>query len=121
MIHGYDPKLLSNLELTDSIDRGILKDKGISTGDKQLDKEYVMILFLVLKNELRCPDGDAVKRVRDIFLRNDIKEKVKGTEINVSSKANKLLYFCMKNPNPLVISFTKGVLGAFDRRTNKVK
>ena len=121
MAHGYDAKLLYNLDLTDVTFRGILKDKGISTGDRQLDKEYVMILFLVLKNELRCQDGDTVSRVRDIFLRKDIKEKIDKTEISVSSNANKLLYFCMKNPNPLVISFTKGVLGAFDRRTNRVK
>ncbi len=119
MAHGYDPKLLSNLEITDSIFRGILKEKGVSSADKQLDKEYVMILFLVLKNELRCREGSTVKRVCDVFLRKDIRDKVMGTDIEVSSKANRLLYFCMKHPNPIAISFTKAVLGAFDRRTNK--
>ena len=119
MAHGYDSKLLANLDLTDVTFREILKDKGISNADEQLNREYVMILFLVLKNELRCPDGGTVKRIRDIFLRKDIKDKIDGTEIAVSSKANRLLYFCMKHPSPVVISFTKAVISAFDRRTNR--
>ena len=119
MAHGYDSKLLSNFDLTDVTFREILKDKGVSNADEQLNREYVMILFLVLKNELRCPDGGTVKRIRDIFLRKDIKDKIDGTEIAVSSKANRLLYFCMKHPSPAVISFTKAVISAFDRRTNR--
>lgn len=118
MAHGYDPKLLSNLDLTDVTFRGILKDKGISNADEQLNREYIMILFLVLKNELRCREGGTVKRIRDIFLRKDIKEKIDCTKVNVSSKANRLLYFCMKHPNPVAVSFTKAVIRAFDRRTN---
>lgn len=121
MAHGYDPRLMDNLDLTDRVFREILKDKGISNADEQLDKEYVRILFVVLKSELRCRDGNTVKRVRDLFLRNDIREKIKRADVDVSSKANRLIYLCMRHPNPLVITFTKAVLWTFDARTNKVK
>ena len=118
MSHGYDPNLLANLELTDKTYRGIMEEKGISNGQEQLDREYIMILFLVLKSELRCAKKDTTKRVRDIFLRSDIRKRVLDTEITVSSKANRLLYFCMKHPNTFTVSFCKAVLGAYDKKTN---
>ncbi len=116
--HGYDPRLMENLELTDRTYRKIFEAKGISSGNKQLDKEYVMILFLVLKNELRCEKNDTVKRVSDIFLRPDIKTKIADTDIEVTSKANRLLYFCMKHPNAVVIGITKMILKTYDKKTN---
>ena len=116
--HGYDPHLLDNLELTDSTYRGILKEKGISNGNKQLDREYVMILFLVLKNELRCEKNDTVKRIRNIFLNPEIKEKISNAAITVSSSSNRLLYFCMKHPSAPVIGITKLILSAYDKKTN---
>ena len=118
MAHGYDAKLLNNIDLTDKIFREILHDKGIITADKQMDREYVRLLFLVIKNELRCPDKDTNKRVRDIFLRKDIKERIDSASIEVSSKANKLLYYCMKHPNALVIAVTKLILNSYDKKTN---
>ena len=121
MSHGYDPKLLSNLELTDNTYRAIMKDKGIVNGDHQLDREYIIILFLVLKNELRCQEKDTVDRVRNIFLRNDIRNKIRHTPITINTKANKLLYFCMKHPNKPVINVTKIILQAYDKKTNHGK
>ncbi len=118
MAHGYNDKLLTNLDLCDTTFRSILRDKGIDKGDEQLDKEYVIMLFVVLKNLIRSTRNDTVKRVRDLFTRSDIRAKVLGTNISVNSKANSLLYFCMKHPNALVILVTKAILGAYDKRTN---
>ncbi|WP_029233482.1 glycosyltransferase family 2 protein [Butyrivibrio sp. VCB2006] len=118
IVHGYDKNLLNNLNLTDTTYRKIMQEKGIFNGQEQLDREYVIMLFVVLKNELRCPDKDTVKRVRNIFLREDIRKKVLETKITVSSKANKLLYMCMKNPNALMIGITKAILHVYDVKTN---
>lgn len=118
MAHGYDPKLLDNLNLTDLTYREILKSKNIANGEEQLDKEYIQILFLVLKNELRCPQKDTVARVKNIFKSSDIAGKIRNNPVSVDSKANKLLYYCMKHPNALVITLTKGILSAYDKKTN---
>ena len=118
MIHGYDAHLMDNLELTDRTYRKIFEAKGIESGNKQLDKEYVMILFLALKNELRCEKRDTVSRVRNIFLKPEIKAKIDNTDISVTSKANRLLYFCMKHPNAAVIGITKMILKTYDKKTN---
>ncbi len=121
MIHAYNPRLLENLELTDSTFRAILKDKKIRNVDEQMDREYVMILMLIMKNELRCTTPDTVKRVKDIFLREDIRKRIVETQVDISGKANRLLYFTARHPNAVTISFAKSVITAFDRRTNKVR
>lgn len=118
MSHGYDAKLLNNLDNYYTVFRDILRDKKIANADQQIDREYVIYLFWVLKNELRCQDKNTVKRVRDIFLREDIKRRIDTAEVQISSKSNKLLYYCMKHPNPLIIFVTKAILRAYDRKTN---
>ena len=118
MSHGYDANLLNNLDLTDKTFRNILKEKGITNADEQLDREYIMILFVVLKSELRCIEKDTAKRVHDIFTRVDIKKRIDSTRISISSLSNKLLYFCMRHPNAPVVAVTKFILSAYDKKTN---
>jgi glycosyltransferase involved in cell wall biosynthesis len=118
MIHAYNPKLLNNLELTDKTFREILKDKKIPEYEEQMNREFIIMLLLVLKNELRCPEKGVVSRVRRIFLRPDIRNKVLSTKVQISQKSNRLLYTCIKHPNPIVILGCKLILNIYDRKTN---
>jgi hypothetical protein len=118
MAHGYNPRLLTNLELTDSTFREILREKKILNADHQLDREFVLMLLVIMKNALRSTEGDVVELVRGIFLREDIRKKVVETEVTVSGKANKLLYFCAKHPSSLIVGITKWILSVYDRQTN---
>ena len=118
MAHAYNPKLLANLELTDKTFREILKEKNISTADEQMDREFIMILLVIMKNQLRCTDGDTLKRVRAIFLRPDIREKIVSTHVSISGTANKLLYHTMKHPGAVNVAVMKRILNAYDKRTN---
>ncbi len=118
MAHSYKPNFLKDLELSNKTFREILKDKGIENADVQMDKEFVMILLLVMKNELRCPEKDTVERVKKIFLRPDIRSKIAGTDVTISGLANRLLYFTMKHPAAPVVGCMKMILGAYDKKTN---
>lgn len=118
MAHSYKPNFLKDLELSNKTFREILKDKGIENADQQMDREFVMILLLVMKNELRCPDKDTTARVKGIFLREDIRSKVVGTDVIISGLANRLLYFTMKHPSTPVVGCMKTILGAYDKKTN---
>ena len=118
MAHGYNKKLLSNLELNDRTFREILRDKKISTSETQMDREFVIMLFVVMKSELRYKAPNVTSRVRSIFLRDDIRKKIMSTQIDISSKANKLLYFCMKHPIFPVVQATRFILLSYDKRTN---
>ncbi len=118
MAHGFDSRLLPNLELTDRTFRDILKDKGIANGDQQMDREYVVMLLVILKNALRSTRDDTVKLVKEIALRPDIRQKVLNTKVDISGKANKLMYFTLRHPSGPVISLSKAVIRAYDRKTN---
>ena len=118
MIHGYNPGLLDNLELTDKTFREILHDKKIINADHQMDREFVLILLLILKNELRCEEKDTVKRVRGIYLREDIRKKILETPVNISGMANRLLYFTIRHPNAFMVTFSRLIITAYDKRTN---
>ncbi len=118
MAHAYTPKLLANLELTDRVFREILADKNVSGYEQQMDREFIMILLVILKNALRCPDNDTLKRVKAIFLRPDIRKKVTSTSVDITSKANKLLYFCIRHPNWITVAINKSIISAYDKRTN---
>ena len=118
MAHSYNPKLLTNLELTDTTFREILREKKILNADHQMDREFVLMLLVILKNAIRSTDSDPVELVRGIFLREDIRKKVVETKVPVSGKANRLLYFCARHPGTLMIKITKAVIDAFDKRTN---
>ncbi|MCR5155451.1 MAG: glycosyltransferase [Butyrivibrio sp.] len=118
MSHGYNPKLLANLERSDKTFREILKDKNIINADHQMDREFVVMLLVVLRSELRCPQNDTVQRVRNVFLRTDIRKKLTDTKVTIPGKAGKLLYFCAKHPIAPIILFTRFVITSYDKRTN---
>ena len=118
MAHGYTPKLLANLQLTDKTFREILREKNISNADQQMDREFVVMLMVIMKNGLRAENADTVKLVKDIFLREDIRKKILDTRVDISGKAGKLMYFTARHPNAAIISFARAVIRTYDKKTN---
>ncbi len=116
--HSYKPGFLEDHELSNKVFRDILRDKNIPEYDAQMDREFIMILLLILKNELRGPGSGVCSRVRKIFLRPDIQKKIKNTKVTIRQKSNRLLYACIRHPNPLMILACKTILYVYDKRTN---
>ncbi len=116
--HAYNPKLLANLELTDRTFREILHEKKVSTADLQMDREFVITLLWVMKNEIRSSEPGLNNRVKKIFLREDIRKKLVETDMSIREKSNKLLYFTARHPNAIIIALTKAVVDVYDKRTN---
>lgn len=117
MAHGYDKRLLENIKLDYHTFLGIMQDKGVANAGEQMDREYIRLLFLVMKNELRSDAGGVVRRVKDIFGAGEIADIIKRTPVDVSEKSNRLLYYGMKHPIAPVIMVTKMILKTFDRVT----
>ena len=120
MSKGYDKRLLDNIRLDYDTFLGIMQDKGVSNGQEQMNREFVRLLFLVMKNELRADVPGVTKRVRDIFSQGPTADIIKNTPVSVSEKANKLLYFGMKHPIAPVILIIKMIIKSFDRVTTGV-
>ncbi len=119
MSHDFNPKLLTNLELTDKTFREILKDKNIANADEQLDREYVMMLLVIMKNALRSATGRPESLVKKIFLRPDIRQKVLETKVEISGMSNRLVYFAMRHPNKAAVGFTRALINYYDKKTNR--
>ncbi len=118
MAHAYSPKLLANLELTDRTFREILKDKEVPGADQQMDREYVIMLLVIMKNALRSTEGKTLGRVRGILDRPEVASRVKNTKVEITGTANRLLYFMMKHPSGATVGFMKALLSWYDRKTN---
>ena len=122
MIHKYNPRLYNNNKLLyktlqeivrSKSAEGILEQKEILlTG---LQKEYVFLLFYVIKNELRGPWKGCVTRIREQILEARKESNIQDARVEVENKANKLLYLIMKWPNVFTIGMGKVAIEVFDR------
>ena len=118
MAHAFSPKLIDNLKLNDNTFKAIFKDKNIESGELQLNREFVLMLLVALKNALRSDSRDTAGMIRDIFLQEDIRKKVMSTDVDITSKANKLLYACLKHPSRFMLGVAKLIISYYDKKTN---
>lgn len=116
--HKYNQGLMDNIDLVYVTFSRIYEDKHVFNYKRQMDREYVRMLFLELKNELRAGWDGCIDRVNKVFKRIDVEERIFNTPVEVSSKANKLLYRCMKNPSALNVAITYMILKVYDKKTN---
>lgn len=122
MAHKYNPKLYDNNKLLYKTLRGIAERKAKEGRPEEkelllkgLQKEYIFLLFYVLKNELRGPWKGCASRIKKIILEARKESGIHQIEVEVQDKANKLLYFIMKTPNTVTISMGKAAIEVFDR------
>ena len=120
MAHKYDAGLFDKINRLYQTLQDIILDKFEKDDRKEffldrLKREYIFLLFLVLKNELRGPRENCVKRIVELV---QISKKDKGLEdvcVEVYSKANQLLYFIWKHPDVFRVTLGRMIIGIFDR------
>lgn len=120
MAHKYNPKMYEKVRLLGKTLQDII-EKKISSQDKKrsflegLRKEYIFLLFFVLKNELRGPGKGLVTRIQTIL--RDAKEEMQLEQvmIEVTGKANRLLYFIWQKPDTISVTIGRIAIKLFDR------
>ena len=80
-----------------------------------LKKEYIFLLFLVLKNELRGPTKGCAERITNMINKAKEQEKLGDIRLEVNEKANKLLYFIWNYPGKISVLMGRCAIGIFDR------
>ena len=120
MVHKYNPRLNEKVKiLYEALKKVILTKYEEGKEQKELleglKKEYLYLLFLVIKNELRGPAEGRVKRIQKIVTEAK-DEGLKGTVIDVTSGANRLIYQIWKHPDRIRIWGARGAVWVFDRR-----
>lgn len=120
IVHKYDAGLYDNINLLKQTLDEILSEKYRDDEKLQImlqraDMEYLFLLMLVLKNEVR---GNAVKcqsTIKAVFRDEKIAKLLRSRPLIVKEKANKLLYLVMKHPNSMTIALLKLAMAIYDR------
>ena len=80
-----------------------------------LKKEYLVLQFFVLKNELRGHPKGVVSRIQTIIHKAKEEAELDNVTLDVTGKANRLLYWIWKKPSMVRIHLGKLAIGIFDR------
>lgn len=121
MAHKYNPNLCEKIELLYQTLQNLIEKKIEVRMKKEsflqlLKKEYIFLMFLVLKNELRGPGKNCIGRIKNIIADTKGKSGLENISVSVNGKANRLLYEIWKRPGIVNITATRGIIYIFDRR-----
>lgn len=120
MAHGYDSGLYANIQhLCEIIDR-IIRDK-LSGNEwekmhKEAEKEYLLLLLLVLKIEARGNQKGYRRNILEICRKEEVRRIVKAVDLEVKEKSNQLLYLVLRHPNHLTVSLLRAAMIIYYRR-----
>lgn len=120
MVHRYNPNILENVERSRSLWQRVSEGKGIKGNVAAMDREYCLMLILVMKNELRNPDKNYLKHAQEIFTKPEVREKIRNTPITLTNKANVLLYLGMRYPNKILLKILRVIISGYDRSARKM-
>lgn len=111
MVHRYDGGLYENMQRLKKVVMRVIEDKFGSDEKEmmfsQMQKEYIFLMFLVLKNEARGNPGGYRKNIAAICKEPELKKMVKQYPVAVRQTANRLLYAVLKHPNAVMISLLR--------------
>ena len=103
MVHAYDKGMLNGIHRLDAIIRQVFGEKHIENGTDQAQKEYLYLMMLVMKNELRNPDRSYSADIRRICMDEGLAQKMEETPIEVHDTANWMIANMMMHPKRWVI------------------
>ncbi len=120
MIHKYDQGLFENIEFLRKIIERIIEEKFSGSLREQMqkkaDQEYLLLLFLVLKNEARGNREGYRKNILEICRKEEVQKAVKSVKIEVTEKSNQLLYLTLRHPNHITVSLLRLAMIIYYRR-----
>lgn len=121
IVHGYDPHNAESVAGWYRAVRQIVRDRQVPDGEVKLDREYCYMMMYVMKNELRNPSKDYARKIQDIFMRPEVRERILNTPLSVRSRSNALLYLGMQYPNKGLLGILRMIVKCHDHAGKKRK
>lgn len=117
MIHQYDAKLYDNICQLRIIINQVLRNK-LSNAEldimlQKADREYLLYLLLIIKNEVRGNSQKCGKNIKKIVKEQEIRKLVKKNPFQFVDLSNRLLYLVLKYPGFLTITMLKLAMKIF--------
>lgn len=116
LAHAYHPDLDDSIERWYQATLKVIHDKDVADGEAKLRKEYCYMMMYVMKNGLRDPEQNYIQKIREIFLRPAVRERIISTKLSVKNRANMLLYWGMRHPDKAVLRILRGIVQTYDRK-----
>ena len=121
IVHCYDPHNAESVEGWYKAIRRIIHEKKVPDGEKKLDREYCYMMMYVMKNELRNPGKDYIRKIQRIFMEPRTRKRITSTPLCVKSRSNALLYLGMQYPNKGLLRILRMIVKQHDRTGNRYR
>lgn len=116
MVHQYDSGMYAGIQTLYRKVREIYRVKGRENGQRQADREYIYLLLLALKNEIRGAKAGYMDRVKSICLNRKNRGIVAHNPVGVSDFGNRMLYFALRHPAGPVILGVRAVFWLYGKK-----
>ena len=114
IVHAYDPNNAESIARWYQAVLRVVHDKNVPDGEEKLDREYCYMMMYVMKNELRNPDKNYIRKIQDIFMEAEVRERIVRTPISVRNRTNALLYLGMQYPNKTLLRILRMIVKRHD-------
>ncbi len=114
MVHRYDAGMYGGIRSLYRTVKEIYRVKGRESGERQADREYIYLLLLALKNEIRGGAAGFGKRTRKICKDKENRRIVEENPVPVSDKTNRMLYFVLRHPSWPAVLAVRAVFWMYD-------
>ena len=115
LVHSYDPAMYQNMVRLREIIGEFLREKKVPDAERMSDREYLVLLFSVMKNELRSGQQGEAERIRAICKSSHIRDLIRQTGFAAVDPVNRLLLFMMRRPDFVRVWFVRSVFRLRDR------
>ncbi len=112
MVHGYDSGMYENIQNLRRILLQEMAEKKVPNGAMQVEREFLFLFCLVLKNELRrtgVPAEEVITSVQRMCREMDTQARVKKMPAPFRDTANRLLALVMVRPSELRIRIVRRI------------
>lgn len=121
IVHQYYPGMADDVAAWYQVMGKIIQEKAVPDGEAALRREYCYMMMIVMKNELRNPGKDYVRRIQGIYMDTGVREKIINTPVSIQSRANALLYLGMQYPNTLLLRILRMIIKGYDKKAGNRK
>lgn len=116
MAHKYNTGLYENIRLLYRKILEVLQAFEMPEAEQMARREYLYLLFLVFKNELRGNAKNSVKAIRNICREEDNQAWIRAYPLQPTALDEKLMYLIMKHPIGILITPIRWLLYWNDKR-----
>ena len=116
MVHRYNPGLLENLFLLDDKIREILAAKGAPDGEGQANREFLLLLLLELKNQVRGGEKGWRRRLKELRRAPGVRRALEGERPALSARENRILFGALQRPDFWRLTGLKLLFWIYDLR-----